>query len=500
MNKLNIKETIIKLARPGDTISQRAVRSGFWVFTLRIISQLFGLIRLFILARILAPNDFGLMGLALLTMAILETFSETGIQAALIQKKKAIESYLDVAWTILILRGIILFIFLYLIAPYAAIFFGAPEAEPIIQVIGLSLLLQGFRNIGIIFFMKELEFRKQFVYQFSGIFFDFIVAVSAVLILGNVWALVFGFLAGNAAMLVVSYLIHPYRPHVSFDLGKARELNNYGKWIFGSSILTFLLTHGDDILVGKILGITALGFYQMAYKISNMPSTEITNILSNVTFSLYSKLQDEIPRLRETFLRVLQLTTFFSFPIAGLIFVLAPDFTMIFLGEKWMPMVPAMQVLVLWGVIRGIVGAMSPVFMSIGKPKIVTKLQSIQIVLLFILIYPLTIKWGVVGTSLAVLLSALLMFFIRDHILIKTIKCGIWEFYRPILFPLISTLISILFTVYFKLLFMNSINIYYFIASIGIFVLIYILINHIVDRFSNYGMLKIIKESLNHFK
>lgn len=500
MYKLNIKETIGKLARPGENLSQRAVRSSFWIFSLRVVQQLFSLIRLFILARILAPNDFGLLGIALLTMSILVTFSETGFESALIQKKKGIESYLDVAWTILILRGFALFIFLYLIAPYAAVFFDAPEAKSVIQVIGLSLLLQAFRNIGILYFMKELEFRKQFVYQFSGMLADFIVAVSSVLIFKNVWALVFGLLAGNATMLVVSYLIHPYRPHLSLNIGKARELNSYGKWIFGSSILVFLLTQGDDIVVGKILGITALGFYQMAYRISNMPSTEITNILSNVTFPLYSKLQDEIPKLKGAFLMVLQLTTFFSFPIAGLIYVLSPDFTMIFLGEKWMPMVPAMQVLVLWGVIRGIVGAISPVFMSIGKPNIVTKLQSIQIVLLLILLYPLTIKWGIVGTSLAVLLSALLMFFIRDHILIRTIKCGIWEFYRLILFPLISTLISIIFTIYFNLFFINSINIYYFIISIGIFMLVYISLTYIVDKFTNYGMQKIIKESLNHFK
>src|SRR4030042_3395557 len=92
----------------------------------------------------------------------------------------------------------------------------------------------------------------------------------------------------------------------------------------------------------------------MAYRISNMPATEITHVVSQVTFPAYSKIQEDVPRLREAYLRVLQLTTFLSFPLAGLIFILAPDFTKIFLGEKWMPMVPAMMVLVLWGTIRSI--------------------------------------------------------------------------------------------------------------------------------------------------
>ena len=135
-----------------QTLSRRAVRGGIWVFSLRIVQQLFNLGRLVILVRILAPHDFGLLGIALLTMATLETFSQTGFQQALIQKKQDIKSYLDAAWTVLILRGFILFAILYLIAPYAAIFFNAPEAKPIIQVIGLSTLLQAFTNIGVIYF------------------------------------------------------------------------------------------------------------------------------------------------------------------------------------------------------------------------------------------------------------------------------------------------------------------------------------------------------------
>ena len=147
---------------------------------------------------------------------------------------------------------------MYFVAPFVASFFYAPEAKPIIQDIGFSVLLQAFTNIGVIYFQKELEFNKEFIYQFAGTLADFIVAVSAVLILKNVWALVFGMLAGNAVRCIVSYLIHPYRPRLSSDLAKAKELFGFGKWVLGSSILIFLITQGDDIFVGKLLGATAL--------------------------------------------------------------------------------------------------------------------------------------------------------------------------------------------------------------------------------------------------
>lgn len=488
MRKISLKRTINNFKNPGKTLSQRAVRSGFWVFSLRIVQRLFNLARLIILARILAPHDFGLMGIALLTMATLETFSQTGFQAALIQKKEDIRSHLDAAWTVLILRGFILFAILYFIAPYAATFFDAPEAKPIIQVIGFSVLLQAFTNIGVIYFQKELEFNKEFIYQFAGTLADFIVAVSAVLILRNVWALVFGLFAGNVARCFMSYLIHPYRPHLSSDLGKAKELFGFGKWILGSSILIFLLTQGDDIFVGKLLGATMLGFYQMAYRISNMPATEITHVISQVTFPVYSKLQDNIPNLREAYLKVLQVTAFLSFPIAGLIFVLAPDFTKIFLGEKWIPMVPAMMVLTLCGAIRSIGATTGPTFQSVGKPEISTKLQFARLILLVIIIYPLTIKWGILGASLAVLLSVLPVEPFTFYLTIKIIKCRVWEFGKLIVLPMLGVAIMSTALLASKFFIFSSIGLFSFFALVVIGVVIYISMAIIFDWLFGYNI------------
>lgn len=433
-----------------ERLSQRVVKSGLWAFALRAVNRAFSFVRLIILARVLAPEDFGLMGIALLTMATLDTFSQTGFQAALIQKKDDIKSYLDAAWTVLILRGSILFAILYIIAPFAAHFFNAKEAEVIIRVIGLSFLIQAFTNIGVIYFEKELEFNKLFIYSFVGTLSDFVVAVSAALILKNVWALVFGSLAGSTAMCITSYFIHPYRPKFDFHLGKAKELFGFGKWILGSSILIFLITQGDDIFVGKLLGTTALGLYQLAYRISNMPATEITHVISQVTFPAYSKLQDNLPKLREAYLRTLQFTAFLSIPIAGLIFILAPDFTRIFLGEKWMPMVPAMQVLAIFGVVRSIGATFGPIYQAINRPDILTKLSFLKLTLLIILIYPLTIKFGILGAALATTLPSFFHNSIGAILIIrKIICCDSKSFLLPIFVPLISIILTNVVFIYF---------------------------------------------------
>jgi len=427
------------LQPPGGGLRQRAIWSGVWAFALRITERGFSLIRLIILARVLAPNDFGLLGIALLAMMTLETFSQTGLQAALIQRKGKTEDYLSIAWTVSILRGLVLFIILFFTAPYVAIFFDAPAATPIIRVIGITALLQGFTNIGVIYFQKDLEFNKQFFYRLSGTLADFAVAVSAALILKSVWALVFGLLAGAIVRLIVSYLLHPYRPRLSSDLGKAKELFGFGKWILGSTIIIFLLVQGDDILVGKLLGATLLGFYQMAYRFSSAPATEITHVISQVTFPVYSKLQDKLPSLRAAYLETLQLTALVSMPLAGGMFILAPEFTTIFLGDKWIPMVPAMQVLCVYGALRSINATFGPLYHAVGHPAILTKISFIQLCFFVAVIYPLTTKWEILGASIAVMAASILCFFLASHQALRILNESRKTLFRILASPTLLT-------------------------------------------------------------
>ena len=481
-----IKKIINNLVRPSENLSQSVVRGGFWVFSLRIVQQLFSLIRLVILARILAPHDFGLIGIALLTMATLETFSQTGFQSALIQKKDNIESYLNAAWTVLVLRGFFLFTILYLVAPYAAIFFNAPEAKPIIQVLSLSFLLQSFANIGVIYFQKELEFNKQFIYQLSGTLADFVVVISTVLVLRNVWALVFGLLAGSFARFIISYLINPYRPHFSLDLDKVKELFGFGKWILGSSTLVLLLTQGDDIFVGKLLGMVALGFYQMAYRISNIPATEITHVISQITFPAYSKLQDDIPKLREAYLKVLQVTAFLSFPVASLIFILGPDFTKIFLGSKWMPMVPVMQLLCIFGITRMINATTGPVFQGIGKANISTFGSVFQLIIFTAIIYPLTSKWGILGTSIAVIIPNVLFMLYIGKELANTMNCKLGHLISPILSSIAGS--ATMCAAMFLFQIWTGGGLISFLFSIPIGFAVYSIIIYKIEKNFNYGL------------
>ena len=493
-----LRKSINNLTKPGGSLSQRAVRGGCWVFSLRIVQQLFGLARLVILARILAPHDFGLMGIALLAMSTLETFSQTGFQAALIQKKKDIESYLDAAWTVLILRGLVLFGILYFAAPFAASFFDAPEAKPIIQVIGLSVLFQAFTNIGVIYFQKELKFNKEFIYQLAGTLADFIVAISTVLILRNVWALVFGLLAGNAARCFLSYLIHPYRPRLSRDLKKAKKLFGFGKWILGTSIITFLFNQGDDAFLGKVLGVTALGFYQMAYRIGQLPATEFAKVISTVTFPAYSKLQDNPSKLKAGFLKTLNITVIFMVPLAGGIFMLAPEFTQIFLTQKWTPIVSPLRILVIAGMIRASVTTGGALFQGKGLPNIDYKMNFIRLSILAIAIYPLTLVFGISGTALAVALGNFGCIPIWLTETVKITKISFKEVSKVLFPPFLGTVIMCLIILLIKLTI--EINILSFIFVIMLAIATYVTVMYSLERLLNVETLRDLKFIIRSFR
>jgi lipopolysaccharide exporter len=378
-------------------------------------------------------------------------------------------------------------------------FFKSAEASSIIRVIGFSILLGGFTNSGIVYFQKELEFNRQFVYGLVITVVDFIVKISVALILKNVWALAFGYLAGSFAGVITSYVINPYRPRINLNFRGIKELSGFGKWVYMSTILYFFITQGDDFFVGKVLGIVALGFYQMAYKISNIPATEMTNVISKVIFPAYSKIQDNLPRLRESYVRVLQFIAFLSFPVAGLIFILAPDFTMIFLGNKWMPIVPAMQVLVLWGLVRSLGTTTLTLLFSINKPATVTKLQFATLILMAILIYPLSIKWGILGTSLAVFAGTLVPNVAAFIVILKIMKFKIYNFIKMIVLPLINTVFLIVLISLIKEYWIGF-GIFGFCLSIVIALTSYFCVAYLFDKFCDYRFFANIKMTVYSLK
>jgi len=484
--------------KPPVDIFGRAVKSGFWLLGLRVFAQLLVLVRITILCRLLEPKDFGLLGVATLTMAMMLSFTEIGLRPALIQKKSNAKDYLDVAWTFEVIRSFVLFAVIYLVAPYVAAFFNRPDACGVIRLVAVSLILEAFTNIGTVYFEKELEFSKHFVLNVVGMLVGTVVAVILALKYRNVWALVIGRLAESTVKCAVSYVIHPYRPRISLNISKIKELWQFGRHIFTVTVLKYFCLHGDDALLGKMLGADALGFYQKAFQVGTMVANEIGNKVSQIAFPAYSKLQDNLEKLRAGYFKAVQLTSLIVFPIAGGIIVLAYEFTEIVLSAKWLPMVPAMQILCLLGPLKCM--QRESVFMGMGRPDIITRLSIYRFVIMAATIYPLTVKFGMVGTSFCVLGTAVVLQPVGFYELKKLVGITFSRVLKILFLPIAATLLMVL-SVFATKTALESVGVVWLLLLMfqgGIVYLVLILLAGLVAK--DYNMIVLIRDILKGLK
>jgi lipopolysaccharide exporter len=376
------------------------------MFGLNMSNRVLGLVRTAIIARLLAPDDLGLFGIALLAQGVIEVFSMFGLSSALVRHPDDIDKYLDTAWVISVLRGVGVTVVLVLAAPLFAMFFHQPGATDLIRVVALTSALTGFFNPAVIKLRRHLEFGRVFAMSIIPGLIDVGASIAIAYVYRTPMALILGMVLRTAAALVIGYVVVPYLPRVHYDRAQARELMSYGKWITGSTILRFLYGQGDDIVVGRLLGAGSLGVYQIGYRYSNLPTTEITRVLQVVALPVYAKVQGDPVRLRKAFLEALGTTSLVSVAFAGFIWIITPDFVQLVLGSKWLGVVSVMRLLAIWGAAESVSEIPIALFEAIGKPQFATRRLLAKAVVLAILIYPFLVWWGLQGVCVAVLISA----------------------------------------------------------------------------------------------
>lgn len=402
-----LRDIITRLIPTGGT-TERVVKGAIWAMGQNAFGRILQLAMLVVLARLIGPQQIGLVGVGLLALNGLKKFTDIGLNAALVQdENENVDEHLNTVWILEIARGLLITSVLYVTAPFIANILAdqlIQETTTLIRFIGLSPLLLGFRNPGMVYFQKNLDFHKQFVYRVGGDMATVAVAIGWALVEPTAMSLAAGYVAADVVRLIGSYLLHDYRPSLNFSRESAGKLINYGKWITGSSMLYFLYSEGDDAFVSAFLGTSALAFYQYAYRFSNAPATELTSVISSVMFPAFSKLQNDADQLRNAFKKTLRVNAFISAPVAFGIAVVAPDFVMVFLGEQWTSMILPMQILAGYGFLRALGQTFGPIWKAMGRPDILAKLGFLRVCLIAVTIYPVTVTWGygIAGTAAVV--------------------------------------------------------------------------------------------------
>ena len=431
---------------PSGGLAERTVKSGLWQGGMDIGGQILQLVVLVVLARLLGPEAFGLIGIATLTLYTLNEFSTLGLNEALIQRNDDdVDRYLDTAWSVQLVRSVAIAAVLVVITPAVASFFREPRVVDILRVMAVVPLMNGLVNPGIVYFQKNLDFHKQFAYRMGGSMAQFLVSIGIALVEPSVWALVLGNVAGNFTRTVGSYLLHDYRPRPALNTAAIGELFGFGKWITASTMISFLLANGDDLVVGRLLPTAALGLYRYGYRLGEYSTHQFASIIGEVMFASYAKLQDDANALREAYFRALSFTTLLVFPMGVGATLIAPLFVRGLLGNEWVPIIPVFQLVAVWGLLSAATGRPDALWKAIGRPDYKPKLRSVWLVLGAVSVVPMTEQFGIVGTA-AVMVGTYLVTIVpaEIYITVTNLETTYRRYFGTIAYPMVaSTLMGV---------------------------------------------------------
>lgn len=384
---------------------QKTIINLSWTAALRIIVRGVAIIRVAILARLLEPSQFGIFGIAVMVLALLELMTETGINVFFLQNHDKFEKYLNTAWVVSIIRGTIISLFVILMTNPVIAFFAVPQARNLLYLIALLPLIRGFVNPSIIIFQKDLEFQREFV--FKGI----ITVIETVGMVGFTWwlanpiGLILGMLMAALTEITLSYWwVKPW-PRLKLNLIQFRDIISSGKWVTGFVILDYLFTQSDNIVVGKMLGTASLGIYKLSYTWSSITVTEISDIVYKVAFPTLSKMIAE-KRNIDKVIRAIVVSICCLATLAGLAIWGLAKYVPLLLGPKWISAVPVIQVLAFLGIFRSISFSFNSIFMATGRQKYVTFILLTSVIGLLSTIIPLVSRFGLVGAGYSAVFGA----------------------------------------------------------------------------------------------
>ncbi|MFZ2498681.1 lipopolysaccharide biosynthesis protein [Methanosarcina sp.] len=390
-------------------LKSKAVYSAAFIALSVMIQRTLTFVTKIVLARLLAPADFGLIAVALLTVNSIALFRDFGIGATLIYKDD--DSEYTAANTALVLLPVIagiLLILAYISAPFVADFFKNSFVKPIVRVLAFTLLINSFSTVPSQLLDKELEFKKKVLPETVPKVAYGIISITLAWIGFGVWSIVYGEIALSLLSVVLVWAVSDWRPTFRFNIKAAYDLLDYGKYILGTTILMFFITNIDNAIVARMLGTEVLGIYTMAYAISTLLATQTTFMIDKVMFPTYIKLQGDRDAVKRAYIKTLKYVSMVSIPATVGIFAIAPDFVSVVLGDKWTSAVIPIQILSIFGLSKSIAASNGSLRNSLGRPDIEVKLTLLQIMIFLIIFYPLTIYKGIIGMCIAVLVSALI--------------------------------------------------------------------------------------------
>ncbi|MBJ6118239.1 lipopolysaccharide biosynthesis protein [Pontibacter sp. BT310] len=391
---------------PAASVKSRVLSGLKWnaISTIAIRGTDFG-VKL-ILARILLPEAYGIVGMAMIIISFLEVVSDMGLFNALVQKKEDEFSelrYSSAFWFLLVLASIFALCFYGFISQLGASFYNEPLLVPVLNALSFYLFFNILSIVPRVLLTRQLNFKSLVQITFIGTALSSVVAIALAIAGYGVWSIVVKYLVSSSTIFLSYWIKVNWRPQFKFNWQTLRQLAGYSTYTQINNILFFVRNNIDYLVIGKLVGAHVLGVYTLAFTLSEVLRTQLYSILNKVLFPVYSKIQDDTEQIKKYYLKIMRFTAMLTFPVSIIFIGLSENIILAFFGAKWLEAADPLRILAVASMIFAISGTPAEVLKGIGKPSVSFYLNMINtFVIALPLIYLGQKYFGLNGVAYAV--------------------------------------------------------------------------------------------------
>ncbi|MCA9596309.1 MAG: lipopolysaccharide biosynthesis protein [Myxococcales bacterium] len=344
-----------------------------WTGAGRFVAKAGGFVVTLVLARLLTPADFGLVGMIAVVTGFLSVLADLGFSDALVQRKEVDEGHWTSVFWLNVATGFVLAGGLAALAPAIAAFFREPALTALVRVIGLDFAISPFAAVPTARLTREMRFRTLAGVEAISVIVASGVALGMALAGFGVWALVAHVLASSLTSVLVLWSVSGFRPQGGVRQSALGDLWRFSSNLLGYSTLHYWTRKSDDLLIGRVLGATPLGLYGRAYSTMTMPVSDVGAVLARVMFPTFSKMQGDAEATKKLYLQVLSLIAMGTFPVMLALSVLAPRFIVVLYGDQWAGAATVLSIFCVTGAFQAISTTVSWIYKSQGRTDVMMR-------------------------------------------------------------------------------------------------------------------------------
>lgn len=439
-----------------------------------------------ILARILFPEDFGLMGIAMIVVQFSRRMANFGFMMALVQRHDINEHHKNTVFTVNLALMSLITLSIVAASGLLADFFNDQRVQLILAVISFDFVLKGILAVPRALLRREMKFKQVEFARTVGQAVNLISPIGFALLGWGVWSLVWGTLLGSAINAAITIYYAGWVPKFRFNKAAFNDVFSFGIWAFIDNYLNYFILKIDYFLIGKFINASQLGLYERAFNMMNMPRDQIVKNLNNVLFPAFSRMQTEPKKVVKAFKKVVASLSFLSYPIMIWLYFAAPSLIMTLYGPKWVEMIVPLQIMCISGLFNVFSMILLPVILSHAQIMQRAIRQFIFLIFLAVSIY-FSLPWGITGVSWVMAIASIFYLFLMFDLVKKTIPITLKDFFNAqvssIIYGLIQTVL-ILVLIYFTKSKIEY-DSWIMLLSISGVSLVSIIISHLIFRFDD---------------